>query len=213
MGLAADAARETHAEIYGPGGYDGGWFNPANWQRGLYTGDPNASNYVYNGSVNGLGDSLGTRAIGFNVGAQGGVSTPFGGFSFYTPNIMLAYHFGTGEFSVNWGWSVGSGEFSNNPTRIGSPLPVSASVNFSALVITNTTRADDLLGPSLGLGGTIIGRSGVGYNVSYSKGLEQNGPNTYGFGPSFGYPSTQINVSADGPVYNYENRLFLYKPE
>ena len=43
-----------------PGGYWGGWFNPGNWHRAIYTGDPNAPDQYYDG------------ALGLDGGAAGG---------------------------------------------------------------------------------------------------------------------------------------------
>lgn len=40
------------------GGYPGGWLNPGNLWRGLYTGDPRALDEVYNASVDAAGDYL-----------------------------------------------------------------------------------------------------------------------------------------------------------
>jgi RHS repeat-associated protein len=34
-----------------PGGYAGGWWNPGNWARGLYTGDPNCPDVIYDDAL------------------------------------------------------------------------------------------------------------------------------------------------------------------
>ncbi|MEA1952118.1 MAG: RHS repeat-associated core domain-containing protein, partial [Planctomycetota bacterium] len=39
------------------GGYRGGWWNPANWLRGIYTGDPNAPDSIYEGATGAGGKS------------------------------------------------------------------------------------------------------------------------------------------------------------
>ena len=51
--LKAAAARDA-AE---PGGYYGGWLNPANWCRGAYTGDANAPDSQYDAAIDGGGDA------------------------------------------------------------------------------------------------------------------------------------------------------------
>jgi hypothetical protein len=48
-----------------PGGYVGGWFNPLNWRRGLYTGNANAPDEYYEAAIEGAG---GTKAAA-NAGA------------------------------------------------------------------------------------------------------------------------------------------------
>ena len=61
------------------GGFRGGWWNPMNWRRGLYTGDPRASDVFYGECIDAAGQTLietypgGGFAIGFS--AQGGGSS------------------------------------------------------------------------------------------------------------------------------------------
>lgn len=40
------------------GGYAGGWWNPANWHRGLYTGDPNAPDEYYDAAKGSSGENF-----------------------------------------------------------------------------------------------------------------------------------------------------------
>jgi RHS repeat-associated protein len=40
------------------GGYSGGWGNPGNWWRGIYTGDPNASDEVYDAALDASSDYM-----------------------------------------------------------------------------------------------------------------------------------------------------------
>ena len=40
-----------------PGGYSGGWWNPGNWLRGLYTGDANAPDVIYDAASEAAGGS------------------------------------------------------------------------------------------------------------------------------------------------------------
>jgi RHS repeat-associated protein len=64
-----------------PGGYAGGWWNPGNWMRGLYTGDPNESDDVYNGALQENADNwiasgeLGDAHSALNVLGPPGIAT------------------------------------------------------------------------------------------------------------------------------------------
>ena len=44
-----------------PGGYGGGWWNPMNWQRGVYTGDPNVPDEYYNAAMEPAGQVYNER--------------------------------------------------------------------------------------------------------------------------------------------------------
>src|SRR5690606_32243449 len=53
----ADRERELRPQLR-PGGYPGGWFNPGNWWRGVYTGNPNAPDLQYNAALDAAGETV-----------------------------------------------------------------------------------------------------------------------------------------------------------
>jgi len=67
------------------GGFSGGWWNPFNWRRGLYTGDPRATDDIYDGAIEGASDALletypgGGFALGGSAQGGGGVGAQAGG--------------------------------------------------------------------------------------------------------------------------------------
>ena len=50
--------RKTNTNTRKPGGYRGGWWNPFNWHRGLYTGDPNSPDDEYDAAKKAAGEDL-----------------------------------------------------------------------------------------------------------------------------------------------------------
>jgi hypothetical protein len=69
-GSSSSSSSSTSSAQPAPGGYKGGWWNPLNWLRGLYTGDPNAPDEYYAAARGAAGQSLLGNAAAAQQAAQ-----------------------------------------------------------------------------------------------------------------------------------------------
>jgi hypothetical protein len=171
--------------------------------RGLYTGDPNASDSLYNAAVTGSGAEVARDQVAITFNFNTSVSTPFGGFSTGGPEGMISFNLGTGDVDGYATWNSGSFEASSNSTK----NPYSGNGNVTALFIYNSSGGGDLRGPAVGFNATVIGPGRVGANVYYGQNMP-NGSTMYGFGPSWGTPGATIDApvgsftTPPGRIYN-----------
>ena len=105
------------------GGYPGGWFNPGNWWRGMYTGNPNASDEVYAAGLDGAAEGLigGLSIIGnsFSFGLSDNLgwtdSTQYQGWEYTASRISAGIGTGAAYSAVGAGVAQAKGLINATP--------------------------------------------------------------------------------------------------